>query len=123
MDYRLGIDLGGTTAKVALVKGRGVIVRQSVVPTTGFPKPAAMVEQISGACRDLLKGGRVRKVGVGVAGDIDSTRGVVRISPNLGWKNIPLKRLFERQFRGCSVTVENDAKAAAWGLYQTQVPP
>ncbi|OGR88781.1 MAG: hypothetical protein A3A86_00455, partial [Elusimicrobia bacterium RIFCSPLOWO2_01_FULL_60_11] len=42
--------------------------------------------------------------------------GVVRFSPNLGWKNVPLKRFLARGLKA-SVAIENDANCAAWGAY------
>lgn len=120
MSFRLGIDLGGTSAKIALVTAKR-IVSEGSVPTAGFPDPAKLAVQMAEVCRRLSRGKKVEKIGVGVAGDIDSQRGIVRVSPNLGWKNVPLKKLMERQLR-LDTTVENDAKAAAWGLYHTQIP-
>lgn len=121
MARRIGIDLGGTSAKVALVRKGHVIARETSVATSGFPKPAALVGEITLAIRRLLGSGQPDRIGIGVAGDIDSDHGIVRVSPNLGWKNVPLKALFARHF-GCRIEVDNDANVAAWGLYHTQVP-
>ncbi len=122
MKYRVGVDLGGTSAKIAIVNAAGKIVRHGGVPTSGFPNPSALVDRISGVIKDLLKKDQAEKIGIGVAGDIDSEKGVIRISPNLGWKNVPMKKYFKRSFRKCAITVENDANAAAWGIYKTQAP-
>ena len=121
MNLRLGIDIGGTSAKIALVTGVSRIVAETSVPTAGFPKPAELAAQIADAGRKLAHGRRVIRVGVGVAGDIDSSHGIVRIGPNLGWKNVPLKKLLQARMK-LPVVVDNDAKAAAWGLYNTQIP-
>lgn len=121
MNYRLGIDIGATSAKIALVSGVSRIVEEASVPTAGFPKPGELAAAMSDASRRIVRGRRVTKVGVGVAGDIDSARGIVRIGPNLGWKNVPLKKLLQARLRW-PVVVDNDAKAAAWGLYNTQIP-
>lgn len=121
MSYRLGIDLGGTSAKIALVGPSNKIIQEGLVPTVGFPKPARLVQRMVEVAQSLLQGKKVTHLGVGVAGDIDSAQGVVRVSPNLGWKRVPLRKLIQKHIR-CQVTVENDANAAAWGLYQTQAP-
>ncbi len=121
MSYRLGIDLGGTTAKIALVDEKGRVVKSATVPSHGFPVPQVLARQCAETCHRLLDGKKIKRVGVGVAGDIDFDRGVVRVSPNLGWKNVPLKKMLQASFR-CDVIVDNDANAAAWGLYKTQVP-
>jgi glucokinase len=121
MSFRLGIDLGGTSAKLAIVSPSKKIVREASVPTAGFPRAHLLAKQIGDECRRLLRDVRVTRAGVGVAGDIDFERGVVRVSPNLGWYRVPLRKLIERELK-IPVSVDNDAKAAAWGLYNTQIP-
>lgn len=120
MGFRLGIDLGGTSAKIALVSPSHKIVKEGSVATAGFPNVRSLTDEMAAVCKQLAAGRRVDQVGVGVAGDIDSHKGVVRISPNLGWKNVPLKALIEKKSR-LKTTVDNDANAAAWGIYNTQV--
>jgi glucokinase len=54
-------------------------------------------------------------VGIGVPGIIDIERGMLRESPNLpGWHNYPVQQEIERRL-GTSITLENDANAAAFG--------
>jgi glucokinase-like ROK family protein len=55
-------------------------------------------------------------IGVGVWGLVDILKGEVRYAPNLKWKNVSLKRLWENRF-GLTVFVDNDANAAAMGEY------
>lgn len=121
MSIRLGIDLGGTSAKVAVVDLDNRIVGEGEVATKGTPRPGELARTLADTCRRLLKGKKIRRIGIGVAGDIDSERGLVRVSPNLGWKNVPLRKLFAERMH-CPVVIENDASATAWGVYKTQVP-
>jgi glucokinase-like ROK family protein len=55
-------------------------------------------------------------IGVGVWGLVDIQKGEVRFAPNLKWRDVPLKKLWEGRF-GMTVFVENDANAAAMGEY------
>src|ERR1051325_10459146 len=124
MKTYFGIDLGGTLAKLAVVDQHKRIVKESTLPTNGFPHPPELAREIGFLFKKMtsdLKGSRPRQIGVGVAGDIDSDKGVVRISPNLGWTQVPLGPLLKKT-TGAKVFVDNDANAAAWGIYQTQVP-
>jgi len=121
MGLKLGIDLGGTSAKVAVVRPPNRILREQSVLTGGTSNPKAIVKHIARVARNLVGNRRIESAGVGVAGDIDSQNGVVRVSPNLRWKNVPLKSLFQKSLR-CPVRVDNDANVAAWGLYNTQTP-
>jgi glucokinase-like ROK family protein len=55
-------------------------------------------------------------IGVGVWGLVDVQKGEVSFAPNLKWRDVPLKQLWESRF-GLTVFVENDANAAAMGEY------
>lgn len=121
MPYRLGIDLGGTTAKIALVDAKNRVERQESVGTANRPDPKSLARTMAEVCRRFSIGKKIQSLGVGVAGDIDSERGVVRVSPNLGWKNVPLRNLLKRHL-AFPIMVDNDANAAAWGIFHTQVP-
>ena len=57
-------------------------------------------------------------MGVGVAGQIDKTNGVVRCSPNLpDWQEIPLRARLEEALN-IPVTVNNDVRVITWGEWQ-----
>jgi len=55
-------------------------------------------------------------IGVGVWGLVDIQKGEVRFAPNLKWRDVPLRQLWEGRF-GLTVFVENDANAGAMGEY------
>lgn len=117
--YLLGIDLGGTHIKIALVDSRGIIFRDIQLETQVRGGPVKIIQQIKRASFHLIsKVGlcKVKGVGVGVAGDIDQKVGKVRFSPNLGWRDVYLGRELKRYFK-MPVFVDNDANAAAWGAY------
>jgi glucokinase len=121
MSHRLGIDLGGTSAKIVLVNSQHKIVSDATVATNGFPDAKKLAKKIADVCRLFAEKNNVSRVGVGVAGDVDFERGVIRISPNLGWKNVPLKKLLESHLK-LPVSVDNDAKAAAWNSFISVTP-
>ncbi|MEV4054004.1 ROK family protein [Amycolatopsis sp. NPDC049688] len=77
------------------------------------------VEHVVQALADLvgeLLSGHLREraycLGVAVSGDVDRASGVVRYSPFLGWRDVPLASLLE-DATGLTVTLENDVKALA----------
>lgn len=104
--YSIGIDLGGTNLRVALVSGEGEIVKRLKEPTT--PDAVAALKNTV----ESLSGDSVEGVGIGVAGLIDRDALSVVTSPNLPF-------LSGARFRdlgsGMPVAVENDACAAALG--------
>ncbi len=69
---------------------------------------AALVDQLLDSATDFRA--RTHHLGIAVAGDIDRTRGLVRRSAGLGWRNIPLAQL-AADATGLDATVENDVKA------------
>jgi glucokinase len=85
---RLGVDLGGTSVKMALVDERGGIVDSTFVETSG--KPAELARALKEASVLLVKGRRVLGTGVGVAGDTDTENGVGGFAPTWEWQRVPL---------------------------------
>lgn len=114
---RLGIDLGGTLVKLALVNERGDVLDRRKVDTVRDPR--TLVNTLRAAVGDWLTRPIIR-TGIGVAGDVDPVKGVVRFAPNLHWKNVPLANVFRRAKFPSPVVVENDATAAAWGAYHLE---
>lgn len=77
-------------------------------PEAVLPAIAALVEELSAEA-----GGpdvRVRGLGIAVSGDVDRTEGVVRYSPFLEWRDVPLAGLAAAA-TGLPVTVDNDVRA------------
>ena len=117
-DLRLGVDLGGTLVKLALVNARGHVLERAEVSTLKDPKK--LVKALASAVNPWLAR-PLLGTGVGVAGDVDPKKGRVRFSANLGWKNVPLADLFRRARFPSPVVIENDATAAAWGAYHLEL--
>lgn len=115
---RLGIDLGGTAVKLALVNEKGRVLELRRVDTS--KKPRALVALLKEAVRPW-RSRRLLGTGVGVAGDVDPARGVVRFAPNLKWTNVPLRALFRAARFPGPLHFENDATAAAWGAYHAEL--
>jgi len=115
----LGIDLGGTGIKFGLVDYQGRLLRTRKISTPSKGDPRRVIDLIVTETRSLLgslQSKKIKGIGVGTAGDVDPATGSVRISPNLNWHNVPLKRLLRRRLN-YPITVENDANAAAWAAY------
>jgi glucokinase len=72
--------------------------------------------QIAAATRELREKADSAPVGigVGVAGQIEPTEGVVRFAPNLKWHNVPLQSDLSKAMQ-CPVVVTNDVRAITWG--------
>lgn len=111
-DLYLGVDLGGTNIKAALVDAEGNILKESSVPTS-LPRPAeAVCDDIAALCAALADGVRVHGIGVGCPGTVDG--GVVRYSNNLNWHDFAMADYLQGK-TGLPVRLANDANAAALG--------
>ncbi|HEY3688470.1 MAG TPA: ROK family glucokinase [Streptosporangiaceae bacterium] len=113
MGLTIGVDVGGTKVAAAVVDDQGAIIEKSKRPTpsTDAEKTAAAIAE---AVDELTAKHQVEAVGLGAAGFVDETRSVMLFSPNLAWRNEPLKQKVEDRV-GLPVVVENDANAMAWG--------
>lgn len=113
----LGIDLGGTFVRAAVVDAQGRIIASAKM-ALGERSPSAVVESIALAAKAAVDsaGTAVTGCGVGAAGQIHGESGVLAVAPNLGWRNVPLGELLRTRL-GYSVRVVNDLSAAAWGEF------
>lgn len=107
--YAIGIDLGGTNLRVALVSGEGEIIRKVKVPSLEKIEETLLI-----SVREVFDSGVVG-IGLGVAGLINRENSTVAVSPNLPvieGRNIT--GLLSQEFK-VPVCIENDANAAALG--------
>jgi glucokinase len=115
----LGIDIGGTNVKAALVSEEAAVLSFVSQPWSGGP--AGDVVTAAEALRASLFEARtdadVVAAGAGAAGLVDSEEGVVRVSPNLPeWKDVELRRMLSEALE-LPLLLENDANAAAYGEF------
>ncbi len=111
----VGIDLGGSSIKAAVVTFDGGILTKGVAETMVSEGREKVAKRISTLIRELTRGETGIAVGIGSPGSVDRKKGIVRFSPNFpDWNHFPLKDRIE-EATGCPTYVENDAKAAALG--------
>lgn len=109
----LGIDLGGTSAKIGIVED-GVILESLTVPTRPDSDYDGIVRDLSQAALSLTEKHKIRKVGIGSPGLIDSVTGKVCYSNNIRWSDAPLREDLAKILRAPAL-IANDAKCAALG--------
>ena len=124
MRYLVGVDIGGTNIVVGTVAEDGSAVHAvRAAPTIPEEGPGAVVGRIARLVRDSISDtektagiARERIVGVGIGspGPLDRERGVVLLTPNLGWRDLPLRDLVS-QAVGLPATIDNDANCAVYG--------
>lgn len=116
----VGIDFGGTSIKIGVVKGKEILHESARIDPQGHTSAAALIGILAETVNNL-KGlfPEIASVGVGVPGFVNFPTGIIHNLTNVpGWKEVPLKELMsERTSLPCAV--ENDANCmtiAEWKM-------
>ncbi|MFZ5623392.1 MAG: ROK family protein [Gemmatimonadota bacterium] len=120
--FIIGIDIGGTNIVVGAVAEDGSALHGlRTAPTRPEQGSDAVVERLLEMSRATIAetcaavpGAEIRGVGVGAPGPLDTRSGVVLLTPNLGWVNMPLRA---RIHEGLTLpaALDNDANCAILG--------
>ena len=117
---RIGIDVGGTNVKIALVDNKGKIIYSNSIPTRAEMGYEYTINNMKEAITELIKETKsdpknIESIGFGFPGQIDYQKGIVRLAPNIpGWVNVPIAEIMEKEF-GIPTRVDNDVRCAALG--------
>lgn len=122
--YIVGVDLGGTNIVVGVlpVEGGDVLAVTSK-PTEAGRGPKFVVDRMIAMIEDAIRqtleehgGDRSDFAGVGIGspGPLDRTTGTIIATPNLGWRNFPLRDLISNGV-DLPASLDNDANCAAYG--------
>ena len=120
-EYAIGIDLGGTNVKYALIDNEGVFHFDGILPSMADGSAEAVIGQLAEAVSQVkkvaaLNGIDLKGVGIGTPGIVDETgRVVVGGAENIrGWENIALADRLE-EISGLPVRMGNDANLMGLG--------
>jgi len=120
--FVLGIDIGGTNLVVGSVAEDGsAVVATASEPTHSEAGATDVVDRLVGLAERTIEttrrespGAEILGVGVGAPGPLDTKRGIVLLTPNLGWVNMPLRQLIHDRL-GLPAALDNDANCAVLG--------
>ncbi|MCE9615565.1 MAG: ROK family protein [Lentisphaerae bacterium] len=120
--YWVGFDLGGTKMMSIVFDNDLHILARDRKKTKGHEGVQAGMSRICDLIRETLqqagiKSDELQGIGVGSPGPLDLNRGVILDTPNLGWKEAPLRKTLENAF-GCPAAVINDVDAGVYGEYR-----
>jgi glucokinase len=115
----LGIDIGGTNTKIALVSEAGRVLTGDMLETDAAEGASRLFTRVRDVLPSVIGSRRsVAGIGIGCAGLVDRRSGRLLSAPNLPeWENTPISRI-GRQVFGVYTCVDNDANAAAFGEYR-----
>ena len=117
----IGIDIGGTRLRAALVAEDGAILSRAETPTAAQAGPEAVVAQIAALAAEVAPvAERDGLLGAGISspGPIDTVTGTALGVPTLaGWVNLPIAEMIGEALQ-LAVRLENDGIAAAHGEWR-----
>ena len=118
MKYCVGIDIGGTTMKVAIFTEAGEYLDKWEVITNTANEGIAILPDVTTSVKNKLMEHHIEMnqllgCGIGVPAPVNN-EGIVNGSANLGWKYKEVKKEAE-ELLGVPVVVGNDANVAALG--------
>ena len=120
MKYGFGIDLGGTTVKIAYFDETGKMLDKWEIPTVTANGGAQILPDIADSIHQYIEGYSIPEtailgLGIGVPGPVNA-KGVVNKCINLGWGVFNIAQTLS-ELTGFPVKAGNDANVAALGEF------
>jgi len=121
-DFVIGIDLGGTNLKTAILSRDKQLLAKESRPTNAGAGPDAVIDAMEASAREVAAAAgasldSVLAVGVGAPGPLNWQSGIIYSLTNMpGWSDVPLARILSERL-GTPCFLENDANAACYGEY------
>ncbi len=117
--WLVGVDVGGTSIKMAFINLMGDIIYSWEIDTdkrkSGRYIPIDIARSIDKKLNELNQTkSKLIGIGIGAPGPVNEQDGSIEIAINLGWENFPLQNILERE-TSLPVVVDNDANIAAIG--------
>lgn len=122
MRFVLGIDIGGTNLVVGSVAEDGsALYALGSEPTGAEAGERDVLDRLIHLAKRTIEQtrrehptGEILGVGVGAPGPLDTKGGIVLLTPNLGWVNLPLRQIIHERLKLPAV-LDNDANCATLG--------
>jgi len=118
----VGLDVGGTTMKAAVVDDAGNAFPSAVLPTEAYKGQEHGLNQMAATIRQAIRAAGkaeadIAAIGVATPGTMDLAAGIILDPPNLKpWQNVPVRQYIADTFK-IPTAFQNDANAAAFGEY------
>ncbi len=128
----VGVELAvdGLTVVATTLTGQVLDSRTEPLPAGDARAVCAVIVQrmAAAAQRWQAAGRRLLGFGLGLPGAVDEASGVVRVAPNLGWRDVPVRLWLAEGLRAAGfanvpLQVQNEADVAALGEYEFGSPP
>ncbi|MEM8557088.1 MAG: ROK family protein [Bacteroidota bacterium] len=121
-DFLVGVDIGGTNLRCALVaveQPTQILARVEAHTPESSEAVVSLIAEMAVRCARQIgvPAGRIAGLGCVCPGILDAATGVVHLAVNLGWKEVPLRARLTAE-TGLPVALENDVNAGAMAEYR-----
>ena len=117
-----GIDIGGTFIKIVAINERGKVLKSEKFKTPVQLSHKNFLKFLAGIIKDWQQKLKVKEtvIGIGIAGDTDNKKGILRFAPNIPWHNLKITSELQK-LTGLKCFASNDANMAAFGVYKKEL--
>jgi glucokinase len=124
-EFIVGVDLGGTKILTGIFTPALKCIGKVKLSTKAERGVDVIVDRIARCVRDAvdecdLDLKQCRGVGIGAPGAVDFDAGRVIFAPNLGWRDVPLKKELEKRL-DVPVFLENDCNVCTLGVHEREL--
>lgn len=115
----IGVDLGGTKIEAGLINPCYEVIAQKRCLTKSKEGSDAVIKRLCKLIDEIYWASSVdiTGIGVGVAGEVPPSSGMVVGAPNLGWINIPLREILFQRYK-IPVVIDNDVNCAVMAEFK-----
>ncbi len=118
-DLWVGVDLGGTKILASVCDANFEIIGRKRKSTKGHEGCESGIERVCSSIHRAIEDAdvsadRIAGIGFGTPGPLNLDDGIVLETPNLGWRDVPVRKLLEAEF-DCPVALVNDVDAGVYG--------
>jgi len=117
--YIFSIEIEVNRIKIVMFDLEIKVAMKSIIPITYKDNYTKTLKQVFFEMDKMMKEKNLKLdnllgIGVAVPGLIDKVKGILEFAPNLGWKNVPISKIFKDKYN-LPIVLNNEAKAAAIG--------
>lgn len=119
--FAIGVEIGVDFILVVVTNFSADVIWRKRIETDPDEGQVGIQEKAFKITSEAIEFGKqecIRPLGIGIAipGLVDVHDGILKLAPNLHWKDVPLRLIWTQQFH-LPVFIENDANAAALGEF------
>jgi glucokinase len=112
MKTYIGVDLGGSNVRAAIVNEQGEVLHVAKQASDGMAGPEVVLKNVFDCIKSLPGWDLCSGIGLGVPGPVDTINGVMTMSTNLlGFTDFPMKATVEKELN-MPAFLDNDANVA-----------